>query len=353
MTTATPAISSSDFTVAAHYVRLLAGHCESHGLPTARLLSEVELPIDALDDVDARIPFTAYGLMMEFASESLRDPNLGLHLGQAFRPGYLGAYGLVLQACTTFRDLIPRMVRYAALMHDACRDEVEERDGQFILRWRSNLPDNADPGRHHSELNFASIVVQASWMAGVDDETPLWVSFRHSRPANIIEHEALFACPLHFGAAENAIAFAANLLDLPLLQPNPPVLRAMEALSEQMLQKLQAGAEPLWVKACKKAIVDSLRDGTPEVEPIAAKLNISARNLRRRLADRNLNFRNLVDDLRHELAKRYMEDPTLDLEDIAFLLGFSEQSAFQRAFRRWTGETPGRLRRSLARPHTA
>lgn len=344
-------MNAAAFTVAIHYVRLLTDHCSLNGLAPQRLLAEVGLPDTVLDDLDARLPFADFTKMMICAADWLQDPNLGLHLGQAFRPGYLGVQGIALLACPTVRDLVPRMVRYAALIHNACSDEVEERDGQWILHWRSNLPGNADPGRHHVELNFASIAVTARWLTGVQ-QAPSWVSFRHCPPATTHEHEALFACPLRFGAEQNAIAYPIGFLDLALLQSNPPVLRMMDMLSEQMLQKLHESAEPGWLRQCKQVIVDSLREGTPELRRIAAALGLTPRDLRRQLADCEHNFRDLVDELRRELATHYVEDAALPLADVASLLGFSEQSAFQRAFRRWTGEAPGRRRRALGRSNS-
>ncbi|MEL0027972.1 MAG: AraC family transcriptional regulator ligand-binding domain-containing protein, partial [Perlucidibaca sp.] len=168
-------------TVAAHFVLLLMDYCRLHDLPAGRLLAEAGLPAQALDDVDARLAFSDYSHMLDCATEMLADDNLGLRLGTLVRPGNYGAHGLSLLACPSIRELVPRMVRYAALVHDACRDEVEERGDEWILHWRSNLAGNADPGRHHSELNFAATVAMARWMTG-RDITPLWVSFRHPEP---------------------------------------------------------------------------------------------------------------------------------------------------------------------------
>jgi AraC-like DNA-binding protein len=333
-------------TVAVNYVRLLADYAGWHGLPAAALLQEAGLPAGALDDVDARLLFRDFDRMMEHAADKLGDPNLGLHLGQEMRIGHLGAYGLMMVSCSTIAELVPRMVRYAALMHEACRDEIEEARDAWILHWRSNLPGNAAPGRQHVEHNFASIVAIRGWATG-KEVVPLWVSFRHPRPEDAGEQEAFFGCPLRFDAPENSIAWPAWFLETPLLQANLPVRQAMESLSEQQLKKLGARGEPEWLAVCRNAIADAFGKGAPELEPIAAAAGLPGWKLRRLLAEHDLNFRELVDEVRRDLAKRYVADPTLSLIDVAFLLGFSEQSAFQRAFRRWTGEAPGRVRRSL------
>lgn len=333
-------------TVAVSYVRLLADYAGWHGLPVAVLLQEAGLAAGALDDVDVRLLFRDYARMMEHAVQGLSDPNLGLHLGQQMRIGHLGAYGVMMASCSTVADMVPRMVRYAALMHEACRDEIEERGGEWILHWRSNLPGNVSPGRQHVEQNFASMVAMHAWATG-KETAPLWVSFRHPQPDDVRELEAFFSCPLRFDTSEDSIAYPMQALETPLLQANLPVRQAMETLSERQLKKLGLRSDPEWLRVCRNAIADALSQGTPELNSIAAVAGVPGWKLRRLLAEHGLNFRVLVDDVRRDLAKRYVADPALSLVDVAFLLGFSEQSAFQRAFRRWTGEAPGRLRRSM------
>ncbi|MEL0027973.1 MAG: AraC family transcriptional regulator, partial [Perlucidibaca sp.] len=164
---------------------------------------------------------------------------------------------------------------------------------------------------------------------------------------DIREHQRFFACPLSFDADENAIAFPIGVMELALLQPNPPLMLMLDEVCDRLLARLQSETEPDWLQQCRRAIVESLRGDVPVIERIAPVLGLSPRALRRKLTSSGLSFRDLVDDLRRDLAQRYIKDHELSLVDIAFLLGFSQQSAFQRAFRRWTGEAPGQRRRQL------
>ena len=116
----------------------------------------------------------------------------------------------------------------------------------------------------------------------------------------------------------------------------------MDRLAAHKMESLRLSDDPL--NAARQLIVKQLEDDGVELAGIAAQLNLSTRSLQRLLQEQGLSFTQLVDGVRRELAERYLADATLDLTDIAFLLGFSEQSAFQRAFKRWMGKTPAAFR---------
>lgn len=331
--------------VASHFVRLLTDHAVAQGLPAADLLRATGLADFPLDDNERRLPFSDFRHLCDCASELLHDPDLGLHAGASVRPGHLGSHGYVLMSCSNGRELLERSLRYSSLVIDACRNEVEERDGLCIRYWRSNLPGGAPAGRIQDDMNMAVWISMARWVGARPDHRPSWVSFRHAEPADTSEYQRLFGCPLIFDAADTAVAFPASLLDQPLPQGNAAVRQMLDALCERLLAQLADQAEPSWLGACRRAISQALQQGVPEPVQVAASLDLSEAELRQRLASRGLSFRALVDDLRQQLGLGYIRDPGLSLVDIAYLLGFSEQSAFQRAFKRWTGRTPGEYRR--------
>ncbi len=332
-------------TVAVHYVRLLTDYCERQGLPAAGLFRDQGLEPALLDERDARLPYAEFQALLERAATRLKDPCLGLHVGAQAQPGYYGPYGFTLMTCRSAQELLVRSVRYSFLVCDAYRIEVVRKAQEGIRYWRSNLPGGAAHGRLHEQLNAAAWLTMARWVTAQPRLSLRWISFRHSVPDDVREYEAMFRCPLRFGAQETSLGFDLSHLDLPLTQADPEVSRMMEAVCQRLEQRLGSSLEPPWFAACRQAIVDALGSGEPEPAKVAATAGLGLAELRQRLAARRTSFRKLVGELQRELALSYLQDPSLSLIDIACLTGFSEQSAFQRAFKRWTGRTPGEYRR--------
>ncbi len=333
-------------TVAVHFARLVTDYCEQHHLNQPQLLAAAGLTAPCLQELDSRLLFTQFVQLCDTASEQLQDPLLGLHLGQHIKPGYFGSHGFALISCQTVDELLQQSMRYSSLVMDACRNEIEVQEENTIRLWRSNLANNAPIGRLQDELNMAAWLTLARWTTGINNANPAWVAFRHAEPSLKLlgEYQALFRCPIHFNAPETAIAFASHYLHMPLPQANAGVQRMMYDLCAKQLAQLHDHQDAPWLAACKQAIIQSIPHAVPELETIALSLHLTARELQRRLAEKNLVFRHLVDELRFQLAENYMQDLRLNVVDIAYLLGFSEQSAFQRAFKRWTGITPKEYR---------
>lgn len=333
------------FTVAAHFFQLLTDYTERHGLTLAHLRELTEISDPVLVDANGRVAYVHFQRFCDAAALALNAPSLGLALGQSVRPGHLGSHGIGLMSCATALELAQQSVRYSALTIDAGHNEVTVRGNEFVRVWCSNLPGGASMGRLQDELQHAVAVTLVRWLTNREELNPNWVSFQHARPADTQPYDALFRCPIRFGAAETAIAMDMRYMTLPLPQANPQVRRIMEDLCAQLLKQLGDAVEPAWLSTVRRATLEAFRHGMPDIEAVAHAASMAPTDLKDQLATRGLSFRSLVDDLRRALAMGYMRDPTLGLVDIAYLLGFSEQSAFQRAFKRWTGQTPGEYRR--------
>jgi len=329
-----------------HFVRLVTDYVARRGVTADALVAGAALDERYDLSVDgARMAFSDFARLCDHAAEALHDPNFGLHVGQSVKAGHLGSEGVSLMSCTTVREMVERSTRYSTLVFDACRNEFIERDDECVRYWHSNLPGGASPGRLQDEMNLALWITLARWLTGRPDLALRWVSFRHPRPADVREHEALFRCPVQFGAEATALAFDTRYLELPLPQANVAVRRVMDALCERLLAEYGSITDPPWLAACRGAILRSFERGVPSLTSVASAVELGPSQLRAYLAMHGLTFRGLVDDLRRQLALGYVRDPAFKLVEIASLLGFSEQSAFQRAFKRWAGMTPGHYRR--------
>lgn len=342
------ALPEHPFTVAVHFLRLLTDYAQQHGIPTPTLLAEQGLSLAVFDDPNGRVPYAAFDALCQLTAQKLNEPHLGLKLGQHIRPGHLGSHGLALMSCATMRDLVQQSARYSALTIDAGHNEFELRGTDHVRIWRSNLPDGRSLGPIQDELQQAIAVYLCQYLANRTDLKPNWVSFTHTKPADTSLHEAVFHCPIRFGAKETAIAVDARLVDLPLPHANEQVRRIMDDLCAQLLKQLGSALEPSWLAMARRAVLESFQRGFPDIAEVAKAAQLSEQHLKDKLNKRGMSFRTFIDDLRQALAVGYMRDPTLSLVDVAYLLGFSEQSAFQRAFKRWTGQTPGDYRKQHA-----
>jgi AraC-like DNA-binding protein len=172
------------------------------------------------------------------------------------------------------------------------------------------------------------------------------VSFRHAAPASTAEHARIFEAPVVFGAPEDALVLPCSLLDEPMPVASERTVRHLDRLLDEMLAELPRRAA--LGEQVRAALAADLRSG-PTLEGVAARLGTTPRSLQRRLREEGGSFQELLDELRRELSLRYLGEPDLTLAEVAFSLGFAEQSAFHRAFRRWAGTTPAEWRRAHTR----
>lgn len=333
--------------VSVAYLQGLVEHLQRHGVDPAQLLATVHLEPSILAQRDQRIAASAY---LELVGAGVRlsgDNNLGLHLGEAVRPGYYGVLGYLIMSCATLSDALHRQARYASLVGNLGRvelaDEPSRAGCEALVKhsWEALLPQQQ---RQMSEETLAGWVSFGHWVSGVD-EAPFEVRFRHSAPADVSEHARIFRCPVLFDQPDNALVFPKRLLALPLGQADAQVQRTLDAYAERLLVEINKGDSVL--DRARLELARQLPEQGADLERLAQTLALSPRTLQRRLRDTGLSFSQLVDETRQQLVLHYLRDPALDTADIAYLLGFSEAGSLARAFRRWTGQSLGEYRRKL------
>jgi AraC-like DNA-binding protein len=171
------------------------------------------------------------------------------------------------------------------------------------------------------------------------------VCFAHSQPADIHDHLAFFRAPVRFSTGMNGLFFPATLLNEPCVRNDPSLLTVLERYAAALLDRTPRGSG--LAERVRATLLQEIREGEPKASNVANRLKMSVRTLNRLLGNEGTTFRELLDHLRNELAVRHLREDTLAIAEIAFLLGFSELSAFYRAFHRWTGQSPAEFRRSL------
>lgn len=282
--------------------------------------------------------------MLERAEAKLADPLIGLHLGQSINIRHLGILGPVVASCDTLAAALQKLEHYQRLIFDVTHMTQRAGKGWVELVWDGRR--ETHPGRLVNETGFAVLIqICRSLVRGTAN--PLRVEFAHGGPADVRPYEDYFGCPVRFDRPEPFVRVGLDLLAAPLKSPDPALMQVLEQHAERLLAQLPQQEEI--VETVRKAIAHALRDGEPDIEQISAKLHCSSRTLQRRLLQAGTSFRGELNLIRHELATSYLSDPRLQIVDIALLLGYSEHSAFTRAYKEWTGKTPNEIREDALR----
>jgi AraC-like DNA-binding protein len=326
--------------LAAGYLGILADWLRQAGHGDTALALEVEA---LAGQRQSRVPLQRYAALLDRAAAETGDADLGLHVGECVRPGHYGVAGYVAMNCATLGDALRQQLRYQALVADIGRAEIAETGEALQLSWDTRtLP----PHRQAAEANLSAWIRFVRW-ASAAPVTPLQVEFRHPRPATITEHERIFGCPVRFSQPRHAVVFAPAVMKLPLAHPDEGVRQLMELHAQRLLAHLTVSDDP--VARARAYIATHLAEGEVALAAVADHVGLTQRALQRRLQGQQRSFRSLVDEVRREQAEALLRNPALSLGEAAFLLGFSEQSAFQRAFRRWKNASPGAFRQQALR----
>ena len=344
MHTPTPLAGS----VSVAYFQGLLDYLARQGIATETLLEPLQLSPELLSQRDQRVAASVYLAVMERGVELTGDAHFGLHLGEAVRPGYYGVLGYLLMSCATLGDALHRQARYATLVgslgHVDLADEPARPgvEPQVAHSWQPLLPQQQ---RHLCEETLAGWTTFGHWISGLDIP-PTEVRFQHVAPADTAEHERIFRCPVLFSQPDNALVFPKRLLLAPLGQADAQVRQMLDGYADRLLTELRQEQDVL--DRARLELAKQLAEEGPDLEHLAQALELSPRTLQRRLRETGLSFSQLVDETRQQLVLSYLRDPTLELADIAFFVGFSEAGSLARAFRRWTGQSPAEYRRTLA-----
>jgi len=340
-----PVPTSSSVSVA--YLQGLLDYLARQGVDSAGLLERVQLSPQVLAQRDQRIAASTYLELLGHGIRLTGDEYLGLHLGEAVRPGYYGVLGYLIMSCATLADALHRQARYATLVGNLGRVDLADEppraglEPQVAHSWQPLL---AQQKRQLSEETLAGWVTFGHWISGLDIP-PTEVRFQHAAPADTAEYQRIFRCPVLFDQADNALIFPKRLLATPLGQANAQVRLMLDAYADRLLGEIQQGHSVL--DRARLELSRQLPEVGADLQQIAARLALSPRTLQRRLREAGLSFNQLVDETRQQLVLHYLRDPALELAEIAFLVGFSEPGSLARAFRRWTGQSPGEYRRQL------
>lgn len=315
--------------IAASYARLLHEYLMRQGCDPVRLLG------DALDPGQHFVSMSQWQAWL--AAVDVHEghrPALGIRIAEGISVRHFGVLGYAALACGHLGQALQRMERYHASVYDANPAQIHLQDDQVCIEWGVA---RGRPGPLVDETAIASVVQLSRDLTGC---RVLFkeVTFVNPRPTDLAPYEAFFGGVVRFDAPSTRLVFDVAWLAQPLRKSDPALLAMLDQQAETLLQRV--AHLPLAVDAWRRSLVPLIREGRTSLAALARAHHLSARSLQRRLADQGMTFQGLLDETRRHLAEAYLRDERLDLAEIALLLGYSEQSAFTRAFRTWTGLPP-------------
>jgi AraC-like DNA-binding protein len=314
------------------------------GVTPEELCLDAGLDLSTLKDSENRIPFTQLLRFFEHAAGLTRDAAFGLHVGEQGNPKLFGILGYVAINSQTFGEALNRLIRFQQIRTKAYKFSVEITGSNVHLAYIYQTPRiSPEECRHDAEETLCSVMKFGRMMTGVE-----WIArevhFEHARPENISEHERIFRAPVRFGKLVTQLIFDSAFLTTPLVEADLTLGSLLERQAEELLAKSPDDDERAFVNQVQRLMRENLGSGEMRIETICQKLNIGSRTLQRKLREENTSFQKLLEETQSELSKFYLRQPEIAICEISYLLGFSQSSAFHRAFRRWTGLTPKAFR---------
>jgi len=310
------------------------------GLDAAAIFASVHLP-DEPPDRSVRRDNSTQALFWRAAEVISGDPDVGLHVAEQMPPFRGQVLEYLMLSSPTFGTGLVRMAQYQTLITDAMHFSLDTEGDSAILSGFTH------PVRHYLEL---AVGIFLGFLRHITDGAfaPTEIRLPHSSGASAALYQQVYGCPVRLGCPSGAICFPAELLDRSSPAAEPELLRVHETIARQQLHLL--GKQQLIHDIERQLASGLLESGHAEQELIAARLGTTARTLRADLQQIDTSFDKIVAHYRLRLAKRLLARTNESLDQIVYLTGFSEPSAFSRAFKRWTGETPTDYRK---RKHAA
>jgi AraC-like DNA-binding protein len=320
--------------------RLAIARLKRADVPVASVLRRAGLTPEVIADPEERLSVRSQITLLDEAAIALQDDYLGFTLACDFDPREIGLLYYVMASSQTLGEALKRVARYSQITNEALVVRYQEGNRLTINLSYSGVPRHSDS--HQIEFFMFAALRICRLLTG-QNLVPQHFSISHYRSEGTPEISRFVGTKVEFGADTDEIALNSNARELPVTHADPYLNNLLLKFCEAALTDRRGNVSQLRTRV-ENAISSLLPHGKVVVDDVARSLGMSKRTLARRLSDEGLNFTEILQQLRRDLAVRYLDDRNLHVSKIAWLLGFSEVSAFTHACKRWTGETPSQIR---------
>jgi AraC-like DNA-binding protein len=334
----TPGVLASAATGMVDFINHMGGDVD-------RIFGDARIAPDMAGSPTLKLRLSAFCRLFEEAARQTKHGNFGLWFGNQFQPRNLGFWGYAAVSAPTLGSALKTFVELFAFHQECSRmGLIADDDGLMRLEYQIEAPAIVER-RQDAELSlgmFLNVIRECCGPRWAPEE----VHFEHPKPEEAKQHEVAFNAPIYFGQATNALLFRPEILARPMPAHDSRLMDMMRMCLIELGTRTTADVGI--VDRVRTAVRSRLARGSLSLEDIADDVHLPVAVLHREFSASSLSFKSLVEDVRRDLALSYMKQRQLPLSEVALLLGYSELSAFSRAFRRWTGKSPRAFRSTLA-----
>ena len=328
-------------TISADVTGLLTTFMQSRNINASKVLQ-----ILAFEKDKTAVTYQQWWDALALLREVSNIEHIGLELGKCFTPEYSGIVGYLSLSAANLKEAATYFEHFHQLLAGGTGAKIERRGDTICCQW---LPAYCSANKDSDETLVSALVSFARLVTGNNNLSPSKIGFMHHQPLDISQHNDFFCCEIVFDCSALFIEVPIALGDMLSTTSNPTLGAILQQQAQSMLDVLPPSSNDL-IANVRQCIIDTFSFPTlatavlpaPEFtqDNVAIRLGISSRTLHRKLAEKNMRFSTLLQEVRYQLAKQYLDEGELSISAVAHTLGYSEQSAFTRAFKNWSGMTP-------------
>jgi AraC-like DNA-binding protein len=323
-------------------VRAVLEAAERSGAARTDLRARIPFDLRCLEQPESRIEFEQFEQLLSVAVAVTGNDALGLHVAEQMPEGAVDLLGHLAAHAPNMREALEIASRFVSLGMDGLLLSVRDEGDTFVVRYA--FPRSTPlSDRVLAEFLMGGVVRLARSFTGAS-AVPRLACFEHARPSHHREYTRVFGYNQRFGQRVTSIAFDREIVDRPQMHRHAELFDLLQAEAQRRLERMATGAGP--AARLRQYLLARPPSRIPEISTAARDLGMSERSLRRRLAADGTSYRDVVRSALEGLAGRMLGNPTRSIKETAVALGFADAAAFHRAFKRWTGTTPGEYRRA-------
>jgi AraC-like DNA-binding protein len=325
--------------------RLAFAYAKANGIDPRSLLKKAKLTLHQIKDTNLRLSVYDQIRFLNLAADALQDDLLGFHLAQPLDLRELGFLYYVSASSEVLGDALHQLARYCSIANEGVAPKYVVGGKHFGITFRYvGVSRHLD--RHQIEFFTTVLVRQCRHLTGIR-LVPTRVKLAHRRDARSPEMTEFFGSEVEFGAAVDEVSFAPACRDMPIVSADHHLNKILIGYCEEALRRRPTNRSP-FRSSVENVIVPLLPHGKARADEISRRLGVSQRTLARRLSSERMSFSSVLENLKIDLADRYLADEALSISQVAWLLGYQEVSSFTHAFKRWTKKTPRQMRSQKA-----